>query len=100
MCYHIIITVIVIVIIIIIITVNIIYINTIITVIVILIIIISIIIKYYLPYMLSHFTTFFGSSQRGGLVKGGLAIYAHPLCNCNTLGFVFNVEIEEHMPNC
>ena len=26
---------------------------------------------------------------RGGLVKGGLAIYAFPLCNCNTLGSVF-----------
>ena len=40
-----------------------------------------------------------GSSQRGVLVKGGLAICAFPLCNCDTLGFVFNVQIE-HMPNC
>ena len=37
--------------------------------------------------------------HKGGLVKGGLAIYAFPLCNCNTLGSVFNVEIE-NMPNC
>ena len=36
---------------------------------------------------------------KGGLVKGGLAIYAFPLCNCNALGSVFNVQIE-NMPNC
>ena len=36
---------------------------------------------------------------KGGLVKGGLAIYAFPLCNRNTLGSVFNVQIE-NMPNC
>ena len=36
---------------------------------------------------------------KGGLVKGGLAIYVFPLCNCNTLGSVFNVQIE-NMPNC
>ena len=41
----------------------------------------------------------FGSSQRGGLVKGGLAIYVFPWRNCNTLGSVFNVQIE-NMPNC
>ena len=35
---------------------------------------------------------------KGGLVKGGLAIYAFPLCNCNTFGSVFNVQIE-NMPN-
>ena len=34
----------------------------------------------------------------GGLVKGGLAIYASPLCNCYTLGSDFNVQIE-NMPN-
>ena len=27
-----------------------------------------------------------GVHKRGGLVKGGLAIYAFPLCNCNALG--------------
>ena len=27
--------------------------------------------------------------KKGGLVKGGLAIYAFPLCNCNTLDSVF-----------
>ena len=36
---------------------------------------------------------------KGGLVKGGLAIYAFPLCNCNTSGSVFNVQIE-NLPNC
>ena len=35
----------------------------------------------------------------GGLVKGCLAIHAFPLCNCTTLGSVFNVEVE-NMPNC
>ena len=33
------------------------------------------------------------------LVKGGLAIYVFPLCNWNTLGSAFNVQIE-NMPNC
>ena len=37
--------------------------------------------------------------RKGGFIKGGLAIYALPLCNCNTLGSVFNVEID-NMPNC
>ena len=32
----------------------------------------------------------------GGLVKGGLAIYVFPSCNCNTLGSVFSVQIEKH----
>ena len=36
---------------------------------------------------------------KGGLVKGGLAIYVFPLCNCNTLGSAFNVEVER-MPHC
>ena len=36
---------------------------------------------------------------KGGLVKGVLAIYAPPLCDCNTSGSVFNVEIE-NIPNC
>ena len=36
---------------------------------------------------------------KGGLVKGGLAIYAFPLCNCKTLGSVVHVQIE-NMPNC
>ena len=36
--------------------------------------------------------------HKGGLIKGGLAMCASPLCNCNTLGSVFNVEIE-NMPN-
>ena len=36
---------------------------------------------------------------KGGLAKGDLAIYAFPLCDCNTLGSVFNVQIE-NMPNC
>ena len=36
---------------------------------------------------------------KGGLTKGGLAIYAVPLCNCNALGFLFNVQIE-NMRNC
>ena len=36
---------------------------------------------------------------KGGLVKGGLAICASPLCNCNVLGSVFNFRIED-MPNC
>ena len=36
---------------------------------------------------------------KGGFGKGGFAIYAFPLCNCNTLGSVFNVEIE-NTPNC
>ena len=31
---------------------------------------------------------------KGGLVKGGLAIYAFPLCDCNALGSVFNVQFE------
>ena len=31
---------------------------------------------------------------KGGLVKAGLAMYAFPLCDCNTLGYVFYVEIE------
>ena len=35
---------------------------------------------------------------KGGLVKGGFAIHAFPLCNCNTLGSVFNVQIE-NMPD-
>ena len=35
--------------------------------------------------------------RKGGLVKGGLATYAFPSCNCNTLGSVFNVQIE-NMP--
>ena len=35
----------------------------------------------------------------GGLAKGGLAIYEFPLCDCNTLGSVFHVQIE-HTPNC
>ena len=34
----------------------------------------------------------------GGLAKGGLAICVFPLCNYNTLGYVFNVQIEI-MPN-
>ena len=34
-----------------------------------------------------------------GLSRGGLAMYASPLCDCNTLGSVFNVQIE-NMPNC
>ena len=34
-----------------------------------------------------------------GLVKGGFAIYALPLCNCNTIGVVFDARIE-NMPNC
>ena len=36
---------------------------------------------------------------KGGLVKAGPAIYAFPLCNCNALGSVVNVQIE-NMPNC
>ena len=32
------------------------------------------------------------------LVKGGLAIYALPLCNCNTLGCVVHVRVK-HMPH-
>ena len=36
---------------------------------------------------------------KGGLVKGGLAIYALHLCDCNTLGSVFNAQIE-NVPNC
>ena len=36
---------------------------------------------------------------KGGLVKGGLAMYAIPLRKCDTLGSVCNVQIE-HMPNC
>ena len=36
---------------------------------------------------------------KGGLVKGGLAIDVFPFRNRNTLGSVFNVEIE-NMPNC
>ena len=34
---------------------------------------------------------------KGGFSTGGLAIYAFPLCNCNTLGSVLTVQIE-HMP--
>ena len=37
--------------------------------------------------------------RKGGLVKGGLAIYALPLCNCSTLGSVLSAQIE-NMPNC
>ena len=40
-----------------------------------------------------------GEFTKGGLVKGGLPIDAFPLCNCNTSGSVFNVQIED-MPNC
>ena len=40
-----------------------------------------------------------GSSHKGGLVKGGLAMYGFPLCNCNTSGSDVNAEIE-NMPNC
>ena len=36
---------------------------------------------------------------KGGLVKGGFAIYAFPLCTCNGLGSVFHAQIE-NMPNC
>ena len=36
---------------------------------------------------------------KGGLVKGGLAIHAFPLCNSYTLGSVFHAQIES-MPNC
>ena len=36
---------------------------------------------------------------KGGLAKRGLAIYVFPLCNCNTLVSVVDVQIE-HMPNC
>ena len=38
-------------------------------------------------------------STQGGLVKGGLTIYALPLRNRNTLGSVFNSQIE-NAPNC
>ena len=31
---------------------------------------------------------------KGRLVKGGLAIDAFPLCNCNTLGSIVHVQIE------
>ena len=41
----------------------------------------------------------FREFTKGGLVKGGLAIYAFPLRNCNTLGSAFNAQIE-NMPNC
>ena len=44
-------------------------------------------------------TVDFREFTKGGLVKGGLAIYAFPLCNCNALGSVFNVQIE-NTPNC
>ena len=30
----------------------------------------------------------FQEFAKGGLVKGGLAIYVFPLCNCNILGSV------------
>ena len=36
---------------------------------------------------------------KGGLVNGGLAIHVFPLCDCNTLGSLSNVQIE-NMPNC
>ena len=36
----------------------------------------------------------FREFTKGGLVKGGLAMYAFPSCNCNTLGPVFNVQVE------
>ena len=36
---------------------------------------------------------------KGGLVKGGLAMYAFLLCNCNALASVVYVEVE-NMPNC
>ena len=41
----------------------------------------------------------FRKFAKGGLVKGGLAIYVFPLCNCNALGSAFNMQIE-HMHNC
>ena len=39
--------------------------------------------------------------HKGGFSKGGGGVesYAFPLCNCNTLGSVFNVEIVNR-PNC
>ena len=37
--------------------------------------------------------------HKGGFSKGGFDIYAFPLCNCNALGSVFNVQIENR-PNC
>ena len=40
-----------------------------------------------------------GVHYRGGVVKGGLAIYAFPLYNCDTLGSASYVQIES-MPNC
>ena len=36
---------------------------------------------------------------KGGLFKGGLAIYAFHLCDCDALGSGFNAQIE-HVPNC
>ena len=45
----------------------------------------------------THFI--FREFTKGGLVKGGLAMYVFPFCNCNTLGFVVKVQIE-NIPNC
>ena len=41
----------------------------------------------------------FREFTKGGLIKRGLAIYVLALCNCNTLGSAFDVQIE-NMPNC
>ena len=40
-----------------------------------------------------------GGLQDREFTKGGFVIDAFPLCNCNTLGSVVNVQIE-NMPNC
>ena len=56
----------------------------------------------YSYYILCNTRTIYQYNReftQGDLVKGGLAIYACTLCNCNTLGSVFNMQIE-HMPNC
>ncbi len=37
----------------------------------------------------------FREFTKGGLVKRGLAMYAFPLYNRNTLGYVFDVRIEK-----
>ena len=37
--------------------------------------------------------------HKGGFSKGGSPMYVFTLCDCNTSGSVFNVEIE-NVPNC
>ena len=54
---------------------------------------------YMYMYIYIYIYSTYREFTKGDFVKGGLAIYACPLCNCNAFGSLFNVEIE-NMPNC